>query len=221
MTRRRSQERQSSFIRIVAARPPVHSPSLPPWNLTRILLSTNLAKSKMTSFFLSSRCGCAPSVLCCLEGPAPPPPPPLPELGRPPPLPLLPPPLLLDEPPRGPPRGAPLPLSDIVERRVGFVVGNAQGIKGLGQVKTNVDSGVFKAIQKAAIAAYSTSEADLQALMSVYQKRRDIIVQGLQSLGFPIEPPLATLYIWVPVPPGYTSTEFVTMLLDQGRGRSI
>ena len=99
--------------------------------------------------------------------------------------------------------------------RVGFVVGCSQGIKGLGQVKTNVDSGVFKAIQKAAIAAYSTSEADLQALMSVYQKRRDIIVQGLQSLGFPIEPPLATLYIWVPVPPGYTSTEFVTMLLDK------
>ena len=99
--------------------------------------------------------------------------------------------------------------------RVGFVVGCAQGIKGLSQVKTNVDSGVFKAIQQAAIAAYSTTEADLQALMSVYQKRRDIIVKGLQSLGFPIEPPQATLYIWVPVPQGYTSTEFVTRLLDK------
>ena len=99
--------------------------------------------------------------------------------------------------------------------RVGFVVGCAQGIKGLSQVKTNVDSGVFKAVQQAAIAAYSTTEADLQSLMSVYQKRRDIIVKGLQSLGFPIEPPLATLYIWVPVPQGYTSTEFVTLLLDK------
>jgi LL-diaminopimelate aminotransferase len=99
--------------------------------------------------------------------------------------------------------------------RVGFVVGNAQGIKGLGQVKTNVDSGVFKAIQNAAIAAYSTTEADLQALMSVYQKRRDIIVKGLQSLGFPIEPPKATLYVWVPIPKGYTSTQFVTLLLDK------
>lgn len=99
--------------------------------------------------------------------------------------------------------------------RVGFVVGNAKGIKGLGQVKTNVDSGVFKAIQSCAIAAYSTTEADLQALMSVYQKRRDIIVKGLQSLGFPIEPPKATLYIWVPVPKGYTSTQFVTLLLDK------
>ncbi|MDP5339596.1 MAG: LL-diaminopimelate aminotransferase [Nodularia sp. (in: cyanobacteria)] len=99
--------------------------------------------------------------------------------------------------------------------RIGFVVGNAIGIQALRQVKTNVDCGVFKAIQKAAIAAYSTSEAELQALISGYQKRRDIIVQGLQSLGWPIEPPKATLYVWVPVPPGYSSTEFVSLLLDK------
>ena len=99
--------------------------------------------------------------------------------------------------------------------RIGFVVGNAIGIQALRQVKTNVDSGVFKAIQKAAIAAYSTSEAELQALMLTYQKRRDIIVQGLQSLGWPIEPPKATLYAWVPVPPKYSSTEFVSLLLDK------
>ena len=99
--------------------------------------------------------------------------------------------------------------------RVGFVVGSAHGIKGLGQVKTNVDSGVFKAIQRAAIAAYSTSEAELQAVMSVYQNRRDIIVKGLQSLGWPIIPPKATLYIWVPVPQSFSSAEFVTLLLDK------
>ncbi|MBI1240065.1 LL-diaminopimelate aminotransferase [Umezakia ovalisporum] len=99
--------------------------------------------------------------------------------------------------------------------RIGFVVGNAIGIQALKQVKSNVDSGVFKAIQKAAIAAYSTGEVELQALMSVYQKRRDIIVQGLQSLGWPIEPPKATLYVWVPVPKGYSSAEFVSLLLDK------
>jgi len=99
--------------------------------------------------------------------------------------------------------------------RVGFVVGNAMGIKGLGQVKTNVDSGVFKAIQRAAIAAYSTTEEELQAVMSVYQTRRDIIVKGLQSLGWPIEPPKATLYVWAAVPKGYTSTEFVSLLLEK------
>ena len=99
--------------------------------------------------------------------------------------------------------------------RVGFVVGSAQGIKGLSQVKTNVDSGVFKAIQRAAIAAYETSEAELQSVMSVYQNRRDIIVKGLQSLGWQIEAPKATLYVWVPVPQGYSSAEFVTLLIDK------
>jgi LL-diaminopimelate aminotransferase len=99
--------------------------------------------------------------------------------------------------------------------RIGFVAGNAIGIKGLGQVKTNVDSGVFKAIQQAAIVAYNTSVEELQAVMSVYQNRRDIIVEGLQSLGWKMQPPKATLYVWVPVPEGYTSTEFVTLLLDK------
>ncbi|MDZ8054327.1 MAG: pyridoxal phosphate-dependent aminotransferase [Aulosira sp. ZfuVER01] len=99
--------------------------------------------------------------------------------------------------------------------RIGFVVGNAIGIKGLTQVKSNVDSGVFKAIQACAIAAYSTNDEELQSVISVYQNRRDIIVKGLQSQGWPIQPPQATLYVWVPVPPGYTSADFVTLLLDK------
>jgi LL-diaminopimelate aminotransferase len=99
--------------------------------------------------------------------------------------------------------------------RIGFVAGNALGIKGLNQVKSNVDSGVFKAIQSCAIAAYSSSEAELQGLMSIYQNRRNIIVKGLQSLGWPIEPPKATLYVWVKVPHGYSSQEFVALLLDK------
>jgi LL-diaminopimelate aminotransferase len=99
--------------------------------------------------------------------------------------------------------------------RVGFVTGNALGIKGLSQVKTNIDSGVFKAVQRAAIAGFSTSEADLQELMSVYQRRRDVLVEGLQSLGWPIEKPKATLYVWAPVPSGYTSAEFITLLLEK------
>lgn len=99
--------------------------------------------------------------------------------------------------------------------RVGFVTGNALGIKGLGQVKTNIDSGVFKAVQRAAIAGFSTSEADLQELMLVYQRRRDVLVEGLQSLGWPIEKPKATLYVWAPVPSGYTSAEFITLLLEK------
>jgi len=99
--------------------------------------------------------------------------------------------------------------------RVGFVAGNPIGIKGLGQVKTNVDSGIFKAIQRAAIASFQTTEGELQKVMSVYGRRRSMIVEGLKSLGWPLELPKATLYIWAPVPKGYTSTEFVTLLLEK------
>ena len=99
--------------------------------------------------------------------------------------------------------------------RIGFVVGSKIGIKGLGQVKTNVDSGAFKAVQRAAIAAFQTTEADLQTLMAVYQQRRNLVVEGLRSLGWQLEAPKATLYIWVPVPKAYTSTEFVTLLLEK------
>ncbi|RMH74550.1 MAG: pyridoxal phosphate-dependent aminotransferase [Cyanobacteria bacterium J007] len=99
--------------------------------------------------------------------------------------------------------------------RIGFVVGAAIGIKGLSQVKSNVDSGAFKAIQRAAIAAFSTPEAEVQAVMSVYQQRRDFIVAGLQELGWPLAAPQATLYVWAAVPPGYTSSEFANLLLDR------
>lgn len=99
--------------------------------------------------------------------------------------------------------------------RVGFVVGNALGIEGLARVKSNVDSGVFRAIQRAVITALETSRTEIDELMAVYQRRRDIIVEGLQGLGWEITPPKATLYVWVPVPCGYTSQGFANLLLDE------
>ncbi|MUH01183.1 aminotransferase class I/II-fold pyridoxal phosphate-dependent enzyme [Scytonema sp. UIC 10036] len=99
--------------------------------------------------------------------------------------------------------------------RIGFVAGNAKAIGALKQVKSNIDSGVFRAIQASAIAAFYSSEEELKSVSSVYQNRREILVQGLRSLGWSIEAPKATLYFWVPVPQGYSSTEFVTLLLDK------
>lgn len=99
--------------------------------------------------------------------------------------------------------------------RVGFVVGNALGIQGLARVKSNVDSGVFQAIQRAVITALETPRENIEAATTVYQRRRDILVEGLQSLGWEITPPKATLYMWVPVPPHYTSQEFANLLLDK------
>lgn len=99
--------------------------------------------------------------------------------------------------------------------RIGFVVGNATGIKGLAQVKSNIDSGVFKAIQKAAIAGFLTPEQEIQKMLSIYQKRRDLIIHNLNSLGWKMKAPKGTLYIWTPVPKGYTSKEFSSLLLEK------
>lgn len=99
--------------------------------------------------------------------------------------------------------------------RVGFVTGNKTAIGSLGKVKSNIDSGVFEAIQRAAVAGFATPKADLQQLMSVYQERGNVIVNGLRSLGWSLKPPKATLYVWAPVPLGYTSTEFAALLLDK------
>ena len=99
--------------------------------------------------------------------------------------------------------------------RLGFAVGNADVIAGLGQVKTNIDSGVFEAIQEAGITALKDSSHETEKLRVIYEERRDLLVAGLQKMGLPVEPPAATFYVWSPVPKGYTSMDFTTLLLNQ------
>jgi len=99
--------------------------------------------------------------------------------------------------------------------RLGFAVGNAKVINGLGQIKTNIDSGVFEAIQEAGITALKGSSPETEKLRTIYKERRDLLVSGLQKTGLPVEPPAATFYVWAPVPKGYTSMDFTTLLLNQ------
>ena len=99
--------------------------------------------------------------------------------------------------------------------RLGFAVGNADVIAGLGQIKTNIDSGVFEAIQEAGITALKDSSHETEELRVIYEERRDLLVTGLQKMGLPVEPPAATFYVWAPVPKGYTSMDFTTLLLNQ------
>ncbi len=99
--------------------------------------------------------------------------------------------------------------------RIGFACGNAKAIKALGTIKNNIDSGVFKAIQDAGIEAYNTPKGDIDKLNSMYQKRRDIMVQGLREMGWKIEDPKATFYLWLPTPKGMSSQEFVTIMLEK------
>jgi len=99
--------------------------------------------------------------------------------------------------------------------RVGFAVGNAAILTGLGRIKTNMDSGVFQAVQYAGIAALTGPQECVADNCRVYQERRDVLVKGLREMGFDVQPPKATFYIWVPAPKGFTSTRFTVEVLTK------
>lgn len=99
--------------------------------------------------------------------------------------------------------------------RIGFAVGNREAVQGLGAVKSNVDSGVFQAVQWAAIEAIEGDQACVAEMRKVYQERRDLMVEGLRKAGFELAAPRATFYLWVRVPQGYTSARLATRLLEE------
>ncbi len=97
--------------------------------------------------------------------------------------------------------------------RLGFAVGNAAILAGLGRVKQNLDSGAFQAVQYAGIAALRGPQACVAENCRIWQERRDVLIDGLRGLGFAVTPPKATFYAWVPVPRGFTSSSFCVELL--------
>jgi LL-diaminopimelate aminotransferase len=99
--------------------------------------------------------------------------------------------------------------------RLGFAVGNKDVLAGLGKVKSNLDSGVFQAIQEAGITALALEDSVTDGLRKVYQERRDVLVPGLKGLGLDVDPPPAAFYVWVTVPKGYTSASFTEHLLEK------
>jgi LL-diaminopimelate aminotransferase len=99
--------------------------------------------------------------------------------------------------------------------RSGFVIGNAEAVKAFSIIKTNTDSGIFKAIQEASVEALQNSLKYCVEQNKELQARRDILVEGLNSLGWKITPPQASFYIWAPVPKGYTSLSFCAEVLDK------
>jgi len=99
--------------------------------------------------------------------------------------------------------------------RIGFAVGNRDVLAGLGKIKTNLDSGVFQAIQEAAIVAFDTDDSILSKNRSIYQERRDVLYSGLKKLGMHLVKPEATFYIWVRVPSDFDSLRFTTHLLNK------
>ncbi|MEW6274381.1 MAG: LL-diaminopimelate aminotransferase [Bacillota bacterium] len=99
--------------------------------------------------------------------------------------------------------------------RIGWAVGNAGAVEALGRLKSNVDSGQFNAVQKAAIAGLDGPLDNLREVNEIYRQRRDMLVDGLNSLGWRLEKPKATFYVWAPVPAGYTSASFAEAVLEK------
>jgi LL-diaminopimelate aminotransferase len=101
--------------------------------------------------------------------------------------------------------------------RVGWVAGNADVVGALATVKTNIDSGIFNAIQRAAVAALTGPQGVVDEMRAVYQKRRDIVVETLNALGWELEPPRGSIYVWLPTKDGMSSGEFCELLLEDAR----
>ena len=99
--------------------------------------------------------------------------------------------------------------------RIGWVCGRADLIGLIGQLKTNIDSGIFQAVQWAAIEALNGGEEETHAANTVYLRRHRLVAETLNKLGWSIKPPRATFYVWAPVPQGYDSIRFASHVLDK------
>ncbi len=99
--------------------------------------------------------------------------------------------------------------------RIGWVLGREDVVQAIGKIKSNIDSGIFEPIQHAAIAALRGPKDHIYKMREVYKKRRDLIIKWFKKLGWEIEPPKATIYVWAKVPKGFTSMEFSEVLLER------
>lgn len=99
--------------------------------------------------------------------------------------------------------------------RVGWAVGNSEAIRALATVKTNIDSGIFEAVQRAAIAALTGPMDHLAEQRAIYQRRRDLLVGTLNDLGWDLKPPLGSFYVWLPTRDGASSADFCDLLLER------
>lgn len=99
--------------------------------------------------------------------------------------------------------------------RIGWAAGHPDVIEALGRFKSNIDSGVFQAIQYAAAKGLTGSQELVDRQAAIYQERRDVLVDGLNSLGWNLAKPKATFYVWAPVPKGYSSSSFAELVLEK------
>jgi len=99
--------------------------------------------------------------------------------------------------------------------RCAAILGNAEAVQAYWRLKTNVDSGMFEAVQKAGVAALQGPSEPLERMNETYARRRDMVVSALGEIGVEVPAPKGTIYVWAPVPNGHTSTSFAELVLEE------
>jgi LL-diaminopimelate aminotransferase len=99
--------------------------------------------------------------------------------------------------------------------RCAAIVGNPAALASYWRLKTNVDSGMFQAVQLAGAAALDGPREPVEQMNATYARRRDLVVAALREIGVAVDPPKATIYVWAPVPAGHTSTSFAELVLEE------
>ena len=99
--------------------------------------------------------------------------------------------------------------------RCAAILGNAEAIASYWRLKTNVDSGLFEAVQLAGAAALAGPRGPIEEMNAIYARRRDLVVDALREIGVEVEPPKGTIYVWAPVPEGHTSASFAELVLEE------
>jgi LL-diaminopimelate aminotransferase len=99
--------------------------------------------------------------------------------------------------------------------RCAAILGNAEAIKTYWRLKTNVDSGLFEAVQLAGAAALRGPRKEVEEMCRIYARRRDLVVEALRDIGVEVTPPKGTIYIWAPVPDGHSSASFAELVLEE------
>jgi len=99
--------------------------------------------------------------------------------------------------------------------RTAAVVGNAEAVEAYWKLKTNIDSGMFEAVQLAAVAALDQADDVPRQMSRIYERRRDLVVGALREIGVEVAAPKATIYVWAPVPEGHSSASYCELVLEE------
>src|SRR3954447_8750287 len=99
--------------------------------------------------------------------------------------------------------------------RTAAIVGNAEAVESYWRLKTNIDSGMFEAVQLAASVALELGDSAAREMSAIYQRRRDLVCDALREIGVDVTPPKGTIYVWAPVPEGHTSESYCEMVLEE------